>query len=444
MKKKLKIVLNQNSETSKICVITLTYNRPQYIERSFESLYKRAGCDFTHYVFDDCSDKETQDLLKKLRKRYKFHLFLDTVHKGLYKRFASSLRHLPDDYDYYVKFDSDVEILSDNLFKNALEIFNFPNKIISGIIPRVEGIIGFDRHSNALSFYGNHAIKIDGQVVSGCCMIFPKDVFLSFLIENRKKLVFDDKLWGVDAILYDYAKDFGTCIIIEDLSVYHIDNAYGQRRVNSEYFTKRKRWDKIDNIEVWYMLASKEIYPAFLDNAQYNKIRQDSKTLEDFLEKCKLFLSENLEKDVEKQKEEDEQKVEGSVQKAKSITVKMYRITSPLNFPSTKHMKHGTIGFFKEVPDWARNNPSVVIEQIDTDLDSISTEDENSNETDGHTDFKYGDETENQTVTINETGESTLKEDQKGEETKKIRNCKKCNYVTSSFKRMKSHKKKHD
>ena len=420
MKKKLKSVFNQNSETSKICVITLTYNRPQYIERSFESLYKRAGCDFTHYVFDDCSDEKTQDLLKKLRKQYGFHLFLYPFHKGLYKRFAFSLRHLPDDYDYYVKFDSDVEILSDNFFNNALEIFNFPDNIISGIIPRVEGIIDFDRHSEAISFYGNHAIKINGQVVSGCCMIFPKSVFLSFLIENRKKLVFDDKQWGVDAILYDYAKRFGSFIIMEDLSVYHIDNTYGQRRVNSEYFTKRKRWDKIDNIEAWYMLASKEIYPAFLDNAQYDKLRQETNTLEDFLEKCKLFLNEGLKGNVEKQKEKNELKVEEEAQKIKSITKTMYRITSPLNFPSTTHMEHGTVGLFKEVPDWAKNNPSVVIEQIDdTEDDTISSVDENSADTSQEDTTVLDDnKTENQADKTDDTEESIVKEDEKEEESK--------------------------
>src|SRR3972149_5070599 len=44
---------NRIEEKSKVCVITLTYNRPEYIKRSFESLYKRAGCKFDHFVFDD-------------------------------------------------------------------------------------------------------------------------------------------------------------------------------------------------------------------------------------------------------------------------------------------------------------------------------------------------------------------------------------------------------
>ena len=36
----------------KVCVFTLTYQRPEYIRRSIESLYKRAGCKFDLYVFD--------------------------------------------------------------------------------------------------------------------------------------------------------------------------------------------------------------------------------------------------------------------------------------------------------------------------------------------------------------------------------------------------------
>ena len=44
---------------NKVCIITLTYNRPEYIKRSFDSLYKRFGTKFDHYVFDDASNIKT-------------------------------------------------------------------------------------------------------------------------------------------------------------------------------------------------------------------------------------------------------------------------------------------------------------------------------------------------------------------------------------------------
>ena len=57
-------------KNKKICVLTLTWNRPEYIERSFESLYRRAGMNFSHYVYDDGSDKKTVKKLKFLKRKY--------------------------------------------------------------------------------------------------------------------------------------------------------------------------------------------------------------------------------------------------------------------------------------------------------------------------------------------------------------------------------------
>ena len=42
-----------------------------------------------------------------------------------------------------------------------------------------------------------------------------------------------------------------------------------------------------------------------------------------------------------------------------------WKITSPSNFPSDRHIKHGSIEYHVILPDWAKNNPKVVIEEID-------------------------------------------------------------------------------
>ena len=43
----------------------------------------------------------------------------------------------------------------------------------------------------------------------------------------------------------------------------------------------------------------------------------------------------------------------------------MWKITSPLSFPSDKHIKHGSIKYEYTLPTWAKNNPYVVVEQVD-------------------------------------------------------------------------------
>jgi len=43
----------------------------------------------------------------------------------------------------------------------------------------------------------------------------------------------------------------------------------------------------------------------------------------------------------------------------------MWKITSPLNFPSDSHIKHGNVKYEYTLPDWTKNNPRVIIEQVD-------------------------------------------------------------------------------
>src|SRR3989304_4732992 len=134
-------------EKPKVCIITLTYNRSEYIERSFESLYKRAGCKFDHFVFDDSSDEETQTKLQMLKKKYGFNLFINEERMGIYKSFYWNLRYVPLEYDYYVKLDSDIEILSDDIFPEMIENFKYPERV-GGVTVRAEGLRNVDRYDS--------------------------------------------------------------------------------------------------------------------------------------------------------------------------------------------------------------------------------------------------------------------------------------------------------
>ena len=119
----------ENTTNKKICVISLTYNRPWYIGRSFDSLYTRANYEFDHYVFDDCSDEETTILLMQLQKKYKFHLFQNLTRLGILKNFHKNVKNIPREYDIYIKFDSDIEVLTDNFFPQLLEVLDMPAKL---------------------------------------------------------------------------------------------------------------------------------------------------------------------------------------------------------------------------------------------------------------------------------------------------------------------------
>jgi len=48
----------------------------------------------------------------------------------------------------------------------------------------------------------------------------------------------------------------------------------------------------------------------------------------------------------------------------------MWKITSPLNFPSDRNIKHGSVEYRDRLPNWAKNNPRVVIQQVPTQPES--------------------------------------------------------------------------
>lgn len=386
---------------NKICIYSLTYNRPEYIERSFKSLYKRAGLNFDHFVFDDCSDKKTQELLKKLEKKYNFNLYINKERMGIYRNFYWNLIHIPTNYDYYVKLDSDIEILSDNFFSEIIEIFKLPGNI-SGMIPRIEGMRNKDIYDSYSEFYGGHTIKNEASIIYGCCLILTNNVFTSFKKLTKKEIKKTNKKWGIDSLLYEHSKKIGKFLIIEDLSVYHIDNMYGQRKRNDFYFTDRKRWDIIDNDEVWYMKESKNIYPKYIKRKNFERIRKISSNFKEFSNSCKVFLKDNI-------------IVETNNNKIKNNIKIMYKITSPMNFKPDSNIQHGSFKLFSIIPEWAKNNPKVVIEIIETKVEEKSS------------------------------NLSTREEqDEKKSSTKITRVCKVCKYTTSNLKRFKTHRKKHN
>jgi len=277
--------------------------------------------------------------------------------------------------------------------------------------------------------------------------MFPNITFKTFKRLQERDIERSVEKWGIDSILYDHAKKIGKFLIIEDLSVYHIDNTYGQRKNNDCYFTDRKRWSRIDNEEVWCMQASKYIYPRFLERSAFDKIRSISATLEEFLSNCLVFARDKKmfgKKIIEKQKEKIIQEIK------KPIYMKtMYKVTSPINFRSDPNIKHGESKLFAEVPKWANDNPRVVVERVEVkdetlenlinfeeqdeqDLKEIKTEEMSEDKT--LENFDEIEERDEQNQEEPKTEES--KKDEKG---RVIRRCKKCNYTTTSLRRLKTH-----
>jgi glycosyltransferase involved in cell wall biosynthesis len=334
---------------NKVCVISLTYNRPQYIKRSFESLRNRSGISFDHYIFDDGSDKETIDFLNSQKEHFA-NIHFQNKNMNVSANFYQALKLIPKTYEYYLKFDSDIELLTDDLLKGLVDITELLN--IGCVVPRVEGISWGGNADGILNFYKNHCIRIQKSMNHGCCMLIPRIAILNY-IRLSEKLKDDDK-WGADTKLYQSALLNGEkLILVEDLSVYHIDNTAGQRK-DWKYFKDRKRWQRADDSYVDYLRASKDIAPNYVERAiMDNLFEVAGETYESFLSALNEHVK-NPDKLMELRKK----------LKVKDRRI-AYRISSPSNYPSDPHITHETEIIVNKVPEWARNNGHVVVEQIE-------------------------------------------------------------------------------
>ena len=350
--------------SKKVCVFSLTYNRPDYIKRSFDSLYARAGIKFDHYVFDDCSDEETTEMLQLLQKKYSFKLFQNRARLGIFKNFHMNVRAIPKEYDFYVKFDSDVEILSDNLLFELIEVFNHDNTVC-GATPRVEGVYGTQRieHKHPrVDFYNGHVIKLDAPVMAGCCLMFSKQAFETVKHLTDKELTETVEKWAVDSLLYEHSLKFGKFVTVEDLSVYHIDNSYGQRKRDMRYFIERNRWGTIDIDEIWYLRLSKDIYPTFLGRPVLELLKRSSNNDYDmFLKSCKSTIEHGI---LETEKPIEITNIIQKIKDSDMPKMTMYKIFAPVNFVASKNMKKEEIRYYEKLPDWCKHDPGVVVEKI--------------------------------------------------------------------------------
>lgn len=356
--------MKKNTTNKKICVISLTYNRPFYIERSFDSLYKRAGYDFDHYVFDDCSDKETTQLLRNLQKKYHFTLMRNDTRLGIFKNFHMNVRVIPEIYDFYMKFDSDVEVLSDDFLSSILDVVDMPAGL-SVLTPRVEGMFNqqsFDDHTDRVEYYNSHALRIGIPIKYGCCLIFPREIFESFPKMTNNQLLTSTEQYAIDASLCKHSMQFGRSALIEDLSVYHIDNSYGQRRRDMTYFLNRNRWENADTTEVWFLKVSKDIYPRHIKRGMLDIIKNTSLDSYDaFLKACNDALTYGIDED------RDNWEVRHILQNVKQkeiLKIVVYKITAPDNFVNSVNVPKNSITYFKVRPIWSSTDPGIVVEKV--------------------------------------------------------------------------------
>lgn len=96
------------------CSIAFTaYNKPHIIEKTLPVLCQTTSSLSNIYVIDNGSEKETVDLLKQIKSKYRrLNLVLNNENLGTAAALNQVISYIPEDH-YFMKIDSDVLIETD-------------------------------------------------------------------------------------------------------------------------------------------------------------------------------------------------------------------------------------------------------------------------------------------------------------------------------------------
>jgi len=234
----------------KIAIYTLTRDRLDYTKYCFDSLAKKAGCEYDHYIVDNGSQDGTIEWLKENENRFKKVIYNSenqgigiASNQALKAIFGDGHTHTLENYDIVIKMDNDCELLSDNLLTQVAEIYEdllskeFECKYV--LSPYVEGIVN-QPNRGRFAMYGGRRIGLTA-IVGGLFHIVPADVYRKYCYPSDLP-----KAWGQDDAFCKWIKDNGGQVgYIEDLKVNHFETTAGQAARYPEYFKRKHEEEKL-------------------------------------------------------------------------------------------------------------------------------------------------------------------------------------------------------
>lgn len=218
----------------KIAIFTLTRDRLEYTKRSFKSLKEKAGYQYDHYVIDNGSTDGTQEWLRKQKDL--IVLAMNKENKGISAGCNRALETiLKKDYDLIIKMDNDCEIVSSDVLKEIVDIYqHIPPFFIKFMLsPKVEGL-NHPVPRIAMQPIGGHQIGIT-NIIGGIFQPVPAECYRLYKYDEKLP-----KAKGQDEHLNGWFKAMGGQVgYIEDLVINHMDTTDGQKKKYPAYF-KRK------------------------------------------------------------------------------------------------------------------------------------------------------------------------------------------------------------
>lgn len=228
----------------KIAVYTLTRDRLAFTKMAFESLRKKAGYEFDHFVIDNGSEDGSAEWLEgEIREKRIRSLTLNRFNAGISHGSNQALDLILAplaEYNLIVKFDNDCVVQSANVLGQMIEIYESlgsfgPTYILS---PAVQGINRQPARGRFTQLAGRR-VGIVG-IVGGLFRCVPRHVYAGYRYPESLP-----KAKGQDDHFCDWARKNGAELgYVEGLTVEHYLSTDGQAKEYPAYFERKWQEEK--------------------------------------------------------------------------------------------------------------------------------------------------------------------------------------------------------
>jgi len=224
----------------KVVVVTVTWNREDYLKRTVKSMKKKAGYDFDHIIWNNG---------KKLKEKYGAEAVLDCKNENVgvpygYNRVMDyiNLDRKKGRPDIVVLTDNDVEFKSDDWLKDIVDLMQITSRIV--VSPYVEGLRdnpGGAKRTGIKTSDGREIVPRNGYMgkhymgfvtfMGNIVQAMPAKFWESFRLKE------DTFKHGTQSFqISDEAMKQGYVLgYMENVKVEHMDTTAGQEKADPEY-----------------------------------------------------------------------------------------------------------------------------------------------------------------------------------------------------------------
>lgn len=221
----------------RVAIFTLTYDRQEYTEVCFDTLYDTAGYAFDHFIVDNGSSDGTPEYLKNLKNPLgEVKLILNPDNKGISIASNQALNLIGTHYDIIVKSDNDAYYKSKGWLAKMVEIWK-SNRLLA-LSCYIEGLRDNPGGAQRIGYGHLRGERVGiSKHLGGICHFVDAKAYSEFRWNE------DSTLHGIQDLelsRYLITKGYGMGYL-ENWFCEHKDGTVGQEIKYKEYFERRKK-----------------------------------------------------------------------------------------------------------------------------------------------------------------------------------------------------------